>query len=186
MDPSIAAAGGGAAQSGEASPCETKLCKKCNVVKPLNDMVKKDGSYRPTCKECRNSEARERLKNDPELREKERLRGKSKYQNRKEKHLAITKKYYEENLEWRKDLHLRNTYGITMDDKIAMRESQRNCCAICTEEFPDDKSAYVDHCHTTKKVRGLLCHKCNTGIGMFRDNLEFIRRAGEYLLKNSA
>jgi len=183
MSANIIAAGGGPIEAAPGS--SIKLCKKCNVEKPLNDMVKKEGSYRHECKECRNARARARLKEDPEFQEKERLRGKEKYQKNKEKHLAITKRYYEENLEWRKDLHLRTTYGITMDQKIQMRDAQGNKCAICAIEFLTDKDAYVDHCHESKKVRGLLCHCCNTGLGMFKDSMSALERAMDYLKKNS-
>jgi hypothetical protein len=158
----------------------TKLCKKCNVEKPLSEMVKRGDAHKPQCKACKNAAERERIKSDEVHREKERLRGKAKYQKNKEKHCAITKRYYQENLEWRKDLHLQNTYGITMDDKIRMREEQNNRCAICEDEFENDRCAYVDHDHTTKKVRGLLCQRCNTGYGMFRDNVSIVRRALAY------
>lgn len=160
---------------------ERKLCKNCNTEKPLEDMVKKEGRYRFECKECKNQKARERLKIDPEFREKERLRGKEKYEKNKPKHLAITKRYRDENLPFYKDLHLRRTYGITMDDKNKMRESQNNKCAICEVAFESDRHAYVDHCHNTNKVRGLLCHPCNSALGMFKDNIISIERASAYL-----
>lgn len=162
---------------------ETKLCKNCNQEKILDLMVKKQGSYRFQCKECRNRLAREKIQSDPVFRENERLRGKEKYQNNKEKHCQITKKYYEENLEWRKELHLKKTYGITMEDKIKMRDYQNNKCYICENIFDNDKSAFVDHCHVTKKVRGLLCHHCNSGLGYFKDNINYLKKAIQYLEK---
>lgn len=165
----------------------TKLCKTCGTEKPLEMMVKKQGSYRHLCKECRNATARQRSKEDEEYREKERLRGKEKYQRRKVEHAKICKTYYNENLEWRKDLHIRKTYGgMTMDDKITMRDAQSNRCKICKIEFADDKSACIDHCHKTGKVRGLLCKKCNSGIGMFGDDPEKVRKAHEYLMSSMA
>jgi tRNA U54 and U55 pseudouridine synthase Pus10 len=99
------------------------------------------------------------------------------------KNMKITKKYYEENLEWRKELHLKNTYGITMEDKIKMRDYQNNKCYICENIFDNDKSAFVDHCHLTKKVRGLLCHHCNSGLGYFKDNVNYLKKAIQYLEK---
>lgn len=164
---------------------ENKLCKNCNQEKKLELMVKKEGSYRFQCKECRNKIEREKILNDPALREKERLRGKEKYQKNKEKHCQITKKYYNENLEWRKEVHLKNTYGITMDYKIKLREEQDNKCFICEKVFENDKSAYIDHCHITKKVRGLLCHNCNSGLGYFKDTINNLKKAIEYLEKHS-
>ena len=148
-------------------------------------MVKKEGRYRFECKSCKNQKARERTQTDPSFREKERLRGKEKYKRAKEKHLAITKKYYEEHLQERKNLHLQKKYSITMDDKILMREEQENKCSICQVVFESDKHAYVDHCHTTNKVRGLLCHSCNSGLGMFKDSICSLERAISYLKKSS-
>lgn len=164
---------------------EHKLCKKCNIEKPLCEMVKKQGQYRFECKECRNKKARKRSQNDPDFREKERLRGKEKYKRDREKHLTRTRAYRNENLPFYKDLHLRNKYSITMDDKIKMREAQENKCVICEIIFESDKHAYVDHCHQTNKVRGLLCHKCNSGLGMFEDNVSSLERAISYLNKYS-
>jgi hypothetical protein len=162
---------------------ETKLCKSCDTEKPLNEMVKNNGckdGYRSKCKKCRNAHEKERMK-DPERKAKESQRGKDKYAKNKVKHLKITKKYYNENLEWRKDLHHRKTYGITMDDKILLRKLQINRCRICNKEFESDKTAYVDHCHSTKIVRGLLCHHCNSGIGYLKDNVEYMVEAIAYL-----
>lgn len=158
---------------------ETRVCKQCTIKKSIESYRKGKGY----CKDCYNANARQRLKDDPDFREKERLRAVAKYQKNKEKHCAITKRYYEENLEWRKDLHLQKTYNITMDDKIRMRDSQSNKCAICGKIFVDDKSAHVDHCHTTNKVRGLLCRSCNTALGFFRDNADIMKTAIEYITK---
>ena len=162
-----------------------KLCKTCNISKPVAEMVKNGNGYKSKCKLCRNEEARKKSDENPDLREKERLRGKEKYLRRKEVHKTICKTYYNEHLPERKNLHLKKTYGITLEDKNNMRDSQENMCLICKKEFVDDKSAYVDHCHTTKKVRGLLCHLCNSGLGYFKDNIENMERAIEYLKLSS-
>ena len=61
-----------------------------------------------------------------------------------------------------------------------MKERQEGKCAICLRPM---EKPYVDHCHTTKQVRGLLCQQCNSGIGMFGDNIEIMLRAIEYLKK---
>jgi hypothetical protein len=52
------------------------------------------------------------------------------------------------------------------------------CCAICGLPNPKPK---IDHDHITAKVRGVLCHKCNLGLGYFNDNPNMLRRAAEYL-----
>ena len=59
---------------------------------------------------------------------------------------------------------------------------QENKCQICKQEF--FHTPYIDHCHTTGQVRGLLCRNCNTGLGYFKDNTEFLTSAIEYLKAN--
>lgn len=70
-------------------------------------------------------------------------------------------------------------YGITKDDFYKMMEEQNNCCKICQNII--DKSAHVDHCHETGKVRGILCLHCNKGLGFFKDNIVNLENAIKYL-----
>jgi hypothetical protein len=71
-------------------------------------------------------------------------------------------------------------YGLSPQDQRAMLEGQNNTCAICPHEFSDG-SYHVDHCHKTGKVRGLLCQKCNRGLGHFNDETLRLERAKAYL-----
>jgi len=77
-------------------------------------------------------------------------------------------------------------YGLTLDEYITRSATQRDKCAICRE--PESRSyrgrtaqLAVDHDHATGRIRGLLCSKCNTGLGMFRDSPESLTRAITYL-----
>jgi hypothetical protein len=72
-------------------------------------------------------------------------------------------------------------YGITEDDLSDMLAAQGDCCAICGEYFTEAHPACVDHDHATGKVRGLLCWRCNPGIGQFRDRPGLLRAAAAYL-----
>lgn len=59
-------------------------------------------------------------------------------------------------------------HGITVDEYNAMLTAQNGCCAICAEPFPLDhptKRPCVDHCHTTGRIRGVLCPRCNGLLG---------------------
>lgn len=69
-------------------------------------------------------------------------------------------------------------YGITVEDYKKMIEKQDSRCVICG--FQSD-NLFVDHCHKTEKVRGLLCRHCNTGLGFFRDDIEVLVKAIDYL-----
>ncbi|WEU68282.1 endonuclease [Escherichia phage vB_Ec_Tarrare] len=82
-----------------------------------------------------------------------------------------------------KNMHLKKLYGITLDEYNAMLEAQGHCCAICkgTEGMKLGRNMAVDHCHTTGKVRGILCSHCNRGLGFFKDNIESLKAAIKYL-----
>jgi hypothetical protein len=78
----------------------------------------------------------------------------------------------------RQKRHFPRLYGITPADYRVMLEKQGCQCAICGAI---GDNLHVDHCHKTKKVRGLLCKNCNTALGLFRDNKESIMSAITYL-----
>jgi hypothetical protein len=85
--------------------------------------------------------------------------------------------------------HLRRlfkVYGITPDQYEAMLVAQQGKCAIC-RKMPSSKRWYlsVDHCHTTGKVRELLCNKCNTALGLFEDDADALRAAVAYVERHS-
>jgi hypothetical protein len=85
--------------------------------------------------------------------------------------------------EARKDGRLRaetlsQRYGLTIDSHAALLEEQGHTCKICKEPA---RLLHVDHCHVTGKVRGILCIKCNTGLGHFRDDVELLKTAIAYL-----
>ena len=72
-------------------------------------------------------------------------------------------------------------YKITESDYYAILETQNSVCAICNQEM---MVVNIDHCHSTGKVRGLLCTSCNTGIGKLKDNVKILQSAIEYLTIN--
>jgi len=79
--------------------------------------------------------------------------------------------------------NLRKLYGITHVDYERMLTEQQGCCAICGTSSPGRKNRYfsIDHDHLTNKIRQLLCTKCNTGLGSFKDDLNLLRKAAAYL-----
>ena len=80
--------------------------------------------------------------------------------------------------------HLKTTYGITPEeyDKILLR--QGGSCAVCKgDRCGPGKFFHVDHCHKTNRVRGLLCSRCNTALGLLRDESSLIAALLEYLQK---
>lgn len=76
--------------------------------------------------------------------------------------------------------------GLTLESFSAMLAGQGGACALCLRgHVPGDArlSLVVDHCHVTGAIRGLLCHWCNRGIGLLRDDPGLLIRAAEYLRK---
>jgi len=76
---------------------------------------------------------------------------------------------------------IKNRYGITKEDYILMFNKQKGLCAICEEK--KDYNLHIDHCHSTNKVRGLLCGTCNRALGLLKDNTYFLGNAIKYLIK---
>ena len=72
-------------------------------------------------------------------------------------------------------------YGVTLAEYETMLADQNGVCAICETTNDTVRPLAVDHDHTTGKVRGLLCDRCNPGIGYFRDKIDVLRKAITYL-----
>jgi hypothetical protein len=150
----------------------TKWCPACKVEKPLKAYTvykigKRKGHPAGSCKECRTVLHKTRKRVDPTIYER---------------------------IEW--PCKLKRLYGITVEQYDALLEKQNGACAIC-----GSKSSYsrnyksisssrtkfsVDHCHSTGKVRGLLCTKCNRALGMLNDSIEVVLRMAKYLKKHLA
>lgn len=84
-------------------------------------------------------------------------------------------------------------YGISVEEYFSMYDAQNGKCEICGEEEKsiEPKSGNirkmsVDHCHETGKVRALLCSHCNSGLGRFKDNIEVMQKAIEYIKKHKS
>lgn len=76
---------------------------------------------------------------------------------------------------------LKRKYGLSVPEFATLLRIQNGQCAICNE----GRNLVVDHCHQSSRVRGLLCHSCNYGIGMFGDNSETINSAITYLTQHA-
>ena len=83
--------------------------------------------------------------------------------------------------------HLLRNYGVTLADIISLLRIQQYKCAICGKRLKafgkinKVPTAYVDHCHNTGKIRGLLCNTCNQGIGFLKHSPELFVQAVRYL-----
>jgi hypothetical protein len=77
-----------------------------------------------------------------------------------------------------KEASLKHNYGLSLEQYNKMRANQARFCAIC---FKPEDILCVDHCHKTGTVRELLCRRCNTGLGAFRDSPELLRLGALYV-----
>lgn len=87
-----------------------------------------------------------------------------------------------------RSIDLKKRFGITLDEYEILLERQQNVCKLCQQpERAIDRfsgmprNLAVDHCHTTGKIRGLLCTHCNTALGLFQEDPELMIKAAEYV-----
>lgn len=103
----------------------------------------------------------------------------------RQKTLVRQKTYREQNksllAEKRRDKRLQSKYNMSTDDYGALSEQQNDCCLICGLHSNDCGKLVVDHNHLTGKVRGLLCDRCNLGMGCLRDDKRLLQNAVKYL-----
>ena len=142
----------------------------------------------------------EKKKLDPDWVEKQREKARARYYKNPEKYKANSLKWHAENREKalarlreyartdpkkfeRKEKAIAKGYGITVEEFRRLRETV--FCEICEIEFPDTKNQHIDHDHATGKVRGVLCASCNMMLGNAKDNPDILRRAVEYLNKET-
>jgi hypothetical protein len=142
-----------------------KTCRDCGQTKPLAEMQKhpafKDG-HNTLCSECNRRRVKEWRKKNPEKRA-----------------LQAAK---EGKQDYVKNKHLKRDFGITLDEYNVMFEQQEGCCKICKRhQVHFSRRLAVDHCHSTGKIRGLLCSQCNTLLGMAKDDTLVLQEAINYL-----
>lgn len=139
-----------------------KKCSRCREEKPCSEFfVNSDGALSSWCKLCHTTSTKKsaalRKAKNPE-------------------------RWAEINLK----AFLRRRYKMTLDTYKVILAGQQNCCAVCHGDNnlntkDEQRRLYIDHDHVTGHIRGLLCHRCNVGIGLLDDNPELLRDAAAYL-----
>lgn len=140
----------------------TKYCHKCKLDKAL-DQFTNDPRGRMgrdnCCKECRALSFRTKRAENPELRRRDR---------------DYMKKWHQKN-----DVFVK--YGITNEQLAEMVAVQGNRCALCGSDNPKAPRWCIDHDHQSNKIRGLLCHSCNTALGGYE---KMMKISGHIRLEN--
>jgi hypothetical protein len=144
---------------------ELKPCNKCRKEKPLSEFHQhprnKDGRQY-SCKECVSQyKAGYYVRNVDKIR-------RYRTENREAVLLAT------------KRSRVSREYDLSLEEAESLWFAES--CGICgTTDRGSRGKFFIDHCHKTGKVRGALCHGCNSGIGHFLDNPTFLRAAADYL-----
>lgn len=87
---------------------------------------------------------------------------------------------------WSSEQHLWKTYQLSHDRVEQIFTEQGRCCACCQNTDPGEAAWHIDHDHQTNQIRGILCAKCNTGIGQLGDSLSGLQQAVAYLQAHEA
>jgi len=136
----------------------TKPCTKCGEWRPFTDFNKDKSTPDGMgywCKQCKAEHAKEYRVKHPR------------------------KEYY-------KKFCLKYKYNLTCDEWDKLYKKQEGCCAICgVHQSELGEALCVDHDHETSKIRGLLCKKCNLGIGNLKHDAENCLKAYQYLRQRS-
>jgi hypothetical protein len=135
----------------------SKICPQCNETKMPEEFHKDPRSktgLTSWCNSCRRLKTKDWVKNNPEKAKRS-----------------------------RRNTTLKRVYGITLHDYEELLKTQWGVCAICKTNEPggQGKIFVVDHCHSTNKVRALLCVKCNCAIGLLNEDPLLFDAAKQYL-----
>jgi len=136
----------------------TKRCPLCQETKDrlVEFGVRKNGFSRSRCRKCEDKKTKEWMKANPE------------------KMRAINAR-----------ITLFRLHGLTPKHYEKLSAAQNGMCAICSVCPDPGKRLYIDHCHKTNRIRGLLCNRCNRAMGLFEDDPELLRKVIDYLLNNT-
>jgi hypothetical protein len=155
-----------------------KICKvhgELTLDNTILNRLSPSGKPYLRCRICRNESERKRIKD--------------KYLKTPKKHEKTKVPEFVAKADRSHSYTILNRFKLKAQDYYDLLDKQNNVCAICKNPETQLKKNYkkvkmlsVDHCHRTGKIRGLLCHKCNTGLGSFMDSIKNLKSAVDYLL----
>jgi hypothetical protein len=152
-----------------------EYCKNGHLLSETRKIRYVSGKIRYECHECHRTRMRKKNKE---------------YNIDWEKVKESKRRYYssEKGIIQRWKENLMASHNITIDEYEILNNLQENKCKICKKEETTThritkkiNRLAIDHCHKTGKIRGLLCNKCNRGLGYFQDDINLLLAAMEYL-----
>lgn len=145
-----------------------KPCSQCGEIKPLSEFYKQRQYYSGRCKNCMQDARKEYTQK----------RGHVWKETRRNRYASD--KEYRQKIRGRE---LYRKYKITQQEYDDLLEKQGGVCKICKQLRPwrGSTTLHVDHCHQSGRVRGLLCHFCNSLLGYTGEDIAVPRAAIEYL-----
>lgn len=147
---------------------KNRPCRGCHRILPITSYHQRQDNRRPTyCKECESKDRKSNAEYYAEYRKSHAEKARNWRRRNKESY----RKYWT-----RRGWRMKGLDPDIIDQYVATHD----CCEICGKKG-NGRSLCVDHCHNTNQFRGLLCHSCNTALGLFRDKPELLMRAAEYL-----
>ena len=151
-----------------------KKCSKCKEVKSNSEFwkdLRKSSALCSKCKSCMKEAKKKYLKT---------LKGQ---QLQKEANERYKNKYPDKKTPYKKKWHLKHAYNLSSDEHYQMWVNQNGCCAVCNNPIDYDNLS-TDHNHITGQIRGLLCKKCNLGLGYFytdEHGTKLLEKATQYI-----
>ena len=82
--------------------------------------------------------------------------------------------------EWKRAQHLKDKYGLSIEEYNKLLDKVGNTCPICGKSF-GEVSPVIDHNHKTNRVRGIICRHCNLGIGFLEDDVKILYNAVKWV-----
>jgi hypothetical protein len=160
---------------------ETKQCSKCGNYLPLSAFYQRTGakSHHSACKICERAMAKDWYERNKD-------KASAKVKEWRQHNSDAVKQYRADNRQKHYRQELGRKYGVEPSWFDEQLQIQINACACCNRQFQwgDKQTApHVDHCHNTKAVRGILCNRCNTVLGLCKDDDELLLGMARYLRK---
>lgn len=157
-----------------------KRCRQCKTVKPIEAFVRVKGNPWRLCKTCNNDNRKRFVARHPGYGKEWK---KAWYLRNKDYHARKSAEHYHKDIELSRLRQTARRYELTVEQLKELYERGGTLCHICErpERTGRNGRLFVDHCHDTGRIRGLLCKHCNWALGTLGDTPEKIARVLAYI-----